>query len=91
VGTKLDAFVYDTLAAWYCEDDSAANCQTMPAAAATVRPQRAPAALCRAAAAQRLLQQRTRLARGRSRPHMTGHAAPALGSKLRAGFESTVL
>ncbi len=50
VGTKLDAFVYDTLAAWYCEDDSAANCQTMPAAAATVRPQRAPAGSCRAVA-----------------------------------------
>ncbi|KAK9839188.1 hypothetical protein WJX81_000049 [Elliptochloris bilobata] len=33
VGTKMDAFVYDTLATWFCEDDTAANCQAMPGAA----------------------------------------------------------
>lgn len=36
MGTKMDAFVYDTLATWYCEDDSAANCQAMPSAASSV-------------------------------------------------------
>ena len=35
VGTKMDAFVYDTLASWYCEDDTAANCQAMPGSAST--------------------------------------------------------
>ena len=38
VGTKMDPFVYDTLATWYCEDDSAANCQAMPSAASSVCP-----------------------------------------------------
>ena len=30
--------MHDTLATWYCEDDSAANCQAMPSAASSVRP-----------------------------------------------------
>ena len=39
VGTKMDAFVYDTLASWYCEDDTAANCQAMPGSASTASAQ----------------------------------------------------